>query len=167
MSRGSKLIIYFSVIAVFIICLVFYEANKSSKNPIRTVITVNKDTGQTIISDPGQGPQTYGSSNYVIILGANKLMPAGMTEDQFNLAENLITSYVNSQLKRQFTQVSILNSGFTNTSASLSGKLRLGDSQTVLNLSILYPNFMNVEVKISSSTDNPYYSYDSGIQTVQ
>ena len=166
MNRQNKYFIYVSIVVLIIIGFGLFRYFKSGPDGDKAVVTINKDTGQTIIDYPNQGPQTYGSSNYVVILGANKLIPAGMTDNQFNSVEGFITNYINFQLKRKYTQVSILNDGFRSTTTSISAKLRLGNSQTLLNLTILYPTITQDEVKISSTPANPYYTYDSGLQTV-
>lgn len=166
MSRRNKLLI---IIGVIILIAIIYSlvTNKQNNNNVgKAVITVNKGTGQTIITDPNQTPETYGSNQNVTILGANKLMPAGMTEPQLLLVGTLLKNYVNNQLQRKYTQVSILNDGFTNTNTQITAKLLLGNSQDILNMTILYPSFSSLELIISSDTNGALYNYDSGLQNL-
>jgi hypothetical protein len=164
-------VVYLSL-TFFLVLLVFvfrnHKVNVTTKTNkvIKTVMVVNKDTGQTLVTDSGQTPESYNSSSYVTILGLNKLAPAGMTISQVQLVSSILTNYININLKRQYTQASILNSGFTSTSSSLSAQLKLGNSQTIVNLNIDYQNPSDIEVIISGGTNGTYYDYNSGEQTV-
>jgi hypothetical protein len=150
MNRKTVVLILIAFIAIV---AVLYEQ-----------VTINKDTGQTIINMPNQKPENGSGVKQVAVLGSSKFITAGMTEAQLALAENIIATYVNSQLHGQYTQVSILNAGFKSTGNQLSAKMRLGSSSILLNLVINYSDLTNVEVIISSSSNNVYYHYDSGAQ---
>lgn len=155
------------MVALVILALVvwgFYILYNQHRSPAYQTVTTNKDTGQTIISDPNQAPENFGGGSYVTILGANKLLNVGMNQAEFTLAENLITSYINRQLKRQYTQVAILNDGFTISGTTISAKMRLGTSDKLLNLKITFRQLQYVQVKISDPAGNSHYSYDSGVQ---
>jgi hypothetical protein len=153
-------------IALVILIIVFISLYFTNKSPSKLVVSINKDTGQTIIDAPNQQPEDGGGNDVVTILGDGKFITYGMTDAQFVLAKQLITNYVNGQLGRKYTQVSILNAGFLSTGTEDSAKMRLGTSSTLLDLNISYTDLVNVDVTIKDPNGNSTYYYTSGEQTV-
>ena len=142
-----------------------YGIYKDRHSVLYEQVTINKDTGQNVINTPNQKPENGSGAKQVSVIGSGKFITtAGMTVGQTTLAESLIENYVINQLGGQYSQVSILNNGFKSSGNQLSSQIRLGNSNILLNLTINYSNLTNVEVIISSPTNNTYYHYDSGTQ---
>ena len=159
----GKILTIVIIIFIFIIGLIFLGINNHKKSPSYSVKTVNKDTGQTIITYPNKPKEN--SSGYVTILGTDKLISSGFTTSQLNLFNKLITDYVNKQLSGTYNQVAILNNGYTSDGNNIAAKMRLGDSNILLDLKIKYPDLYKIQILLNSSDNNSLYSYDSGIQT--
>lgn len=156
------------IIGIFLLILGWaaYTIYKERTSPQYEQVYKNPDTGQTIINTPNQTPETGGTKNYVIVLGANKFIPSGMTTSQLFLTNSLITNYVNKNLGHRYSQVAVLNSGYHSTGNKITAKMRLGNSGILINITILYQQLVQVRVEMSYN-NNPFYSYDSGWQTAK
>ena len=164
MSKLKKILVVCVVLILLVVYLVV-SANKRHRSALYEQISVNKDTGQTIINTPNQTAEKGGNSNQVTALGSNKFLAAGMTEAQFSLTTQLLTNYVNQNLHSKYQQVAILNSGFKSTGNNIYAKMRLGNSNILLNLNINYYNLTVVDLKVTDPAGDNAYSYDSGPQT--
>jgi hypothetical protein len=160
-ARRRYLLIFLCVI-VFILAFVGWSIHKKVTVPSYEQTTTNKDTGQTIINLPNQQPEKGGGNEYVTVLGDGPFFTAGMTQAQVTLAEQLITSYVNTQLHRDYTQVAILRSNFVGTGNLITAQMRLGSGSVVLNIKIGYHDLTYVSVTISNPNGNSMYTYSSG-----
>lgn len=167
MTRSRRLIISIVVVVfVLIILLIGISIYKQHHGALYEKISVNKDTGQTIIDTPNQTPEKGGTNNQVTTLGTNKFLEAGMTTAQFTLTTQLLTAYVHQQLHSQYQQVTILNDGFKSTLNNIYARMRLGNSNILVSLDTNYYNLYMVDLKITGpSGTGTTYNYDSGTQT--
>ena len=156
--------VFIFIVLIFLLFLVIKGNPKNS--PTYTVKTVNKDTGQTITTDPNQKPENYNGSNIVTVLGEDKLINSGMTTSQLSLFNQLVTTYINNQLGHKYSQTAILNNGYNGSINNITSKMRLGNSEILVNLSITYANLYDIRIMIDYNND-PTYKYDSGTQTAQ
>lgn len=157
MTNRRKLLVI-SVLGLILVMTYFIKNHEQTKSPLYKQLSINPDTGQQIITTPNQSAEGGGVTGYVTILGANKLITAGMTQSQLLLSEHLLTIYVNSQLHAKYKQVAILNSGFSYTGNYLSSKLRLGNSSILLPLAIKYQNLNQINMTISTPNNSYYYT---------
>ena len=126
------------------------------------MVTVNKDTGQKLVSTPNQTPENGSTTPPVVVLGTNKLVDSGMTQAQLFLFNSLVNKYV-STLKIKYTQVAILNGGYVSKPNKIVAKMRLGQDSGLLNIEVDFNNLVNVRFLISSGQNSK--QYDSGWQT--
>ncbi len=159
-KRAVVIIVLVLVVAYFTFSI-YHRHHQASYEQI----SVNKDTGQTIIKTPNQTPENGGGTNQVTTLGTNKFLEAGMTTAQFNLATQILTTYVHQQLHSQYQQVAILNDGFKSTGNNIYAKMRLGNSSILVNLNINFYNLYTVDLKVTGPNNSTTYNYDSGAQT--
>ncbi len=159
----NKLILFGIVIFIFIIGIIQFSISNNKKSPSYSIKTVNKDTGQTIITYPNK--PTENTNGYVTILGTDKLINSGLTSSQLILFNKLITDYINKQLSSKYNQVAVLNDGYSSDGNNITSKIRLGNSNILLDLKIKYPDLYKIQIMLSSNDNNNYYDYDSGVQT--
>ena len=165
MSTKTRRILFAVGLVALVVLVILFHIYEVHRSPTYYKTSVNKDTGQTVVTDPNQGPEMY-DSQYVTILGTDKFISAGMTEDQLNLTNSLVTNYINHQLKRAYTQVAFLNDGFSFNGSDIKSQMRLGNSNLLLSVDITYASFSEIEIKITSSFNSSTYNYDSGHQLV-
>ncbi len=166
MNKRVRLVVVVGILLLVLFCLMIYlSIRKSHNSPSYSTTTINKDTGQTIVYYPHRTPEHGGGNNQdtTLVLGLDKLLNAGMTQDQMELTKSLLKGYV-YKLPHKYTQVAILNNGFSSTGTKISAKLRLDNSSSLLTLTIKYTNLQYVEISISSQDSS--YNYSSGVVSV-
>jgi len=166
MLTRRNVVIAGALFLIIPLALVLIFTNNPKKSPTYTIKTINKDTGQTIITDPNQSPEQNKGSGNVTVLGTDKLINSGMTSSQLTLFNKLINDYINIQLGKKYSQVAILNNGYKSDGNNITAQMRLGTSSNLVNLSVKYTDLYNIQVKISYNNDK-YYLYDSGIQAAK
>ena len=167
MILTRKKILIAGFIFIILVSFIFLLTKGNPKNsPTYTIKTVNKDTGQNITTDPNQKPENYNGNNIVTVLGEDKLVSSGMTSSQITLFNKLIANFINNQLGHKYNQTAILNNGYNNSINNITAKMRLGNSDILVNLSITYANLYDIRIMIDYN-NNPAYTYDSGTQTAQ
>lgn len=153
-------ILFLVILSVLFLLFMFTGVFRNSGRQ-QKIITKNKDTGQTIITDPGVTPETGGNQVFVV-LGADKLINSGFTQTQLTFAEQLINTGVDSLSSKKYTQVAILNKGYKGAGNQITAKLRLGESSTLVDLGITYHDLTYVRVTITDPSTHK--TYDSGDQ---
>jgi hypothetical protein len=165
MNKSQRRALAIAVVVLIVIYLAFSIYHRHHEASYEQ-ISINKDTGQTVINMPNQEPEKGGTSNQVTALGTSKFLDAGMTTAQFTLTIQLLTTYVHQQLHSQYQQVAILNNGFKSALNNIYAQMRLGNSKILVNLDINYYNLYTVDLKITGpSGTGTTYNYDSGAQT--
>jgi len=157
-----------STLPVIIACFVFitilagFVIIRQRHSPSYIQKTVDKDTGEVIYNEPNKTKEVQSNPDNLVILGSPQLIGAGLTQDQYQLTKQAFISFSKQNLQNKYTTLKILTSDFKKEQNNIYAKLRLGESDTVLDLSINYRDLKFVQVRISDPKGNKTYSFDSG-----
>lgn len=131
-----------TVFALFIIGLVSRQTS-----PSRTTITIDKDTGERLVSEPNKNPEQFNNSGDILVLGSPELLKRGMTQKQFALFRSSLVPYVRQHFP-DYDRVKILPDKLYGQAPDLSGLLRLGESKNTLSFTLKAYNLRFIELVV-------------------
>lgn len=158
----QKKILLFAVGGVIVIVMIVVAVIVSNrKSPSYTKVTVDKDTGETILDRPNQTPEAQAGGRQLTILGSSELINNGITQDQYTALKTILITYAKTTLKNKYTEVAFLPKTIQANDATITGQLRLGSGDTKVAFTITITELKYVQLKIVDSGQNGG-NYDSG-----
>lgn len=143
--------------------LLIHASNKRS--PFYTTKLVDKDTGETVLYQPNQIPESSAGSP-VILFGGQAILDSGATQEQYRLIQKDLTAYATNTLHSQYATLTFVPAGLKSSSGSISGQLRLGQSGNAVMFAINLSQLKYVRVQIKDPAGTNGGNYDSGKQQV-
>lgn len=99
------IILIFITSIVLVFCFIFNP--KNHEDYLKTNITIDKYSGETIIETPNKSPEKAGADNSVVFLGYSKLIDIGMTYNQMIETKKMFNNYAESQKNISISEISI------------------------------------------------------------
>lgn len=157
-----QLIILLVVIAALIglIVVVTIFSNRRSADYVK--VTKDKDTGETIYTEPNKTPEKDQAGNSPFLLGTQPLLDNGMTQDQFIFCKTALLNYSSKNLGDKYDRLKILPDGLKSTGTETTAKLRLGDDGPTVNVVFKYSELRYAQVIITDPTGTNGGNFDSG-----
>ena len=159
--RQKILIIAMSVI-LLIAGVVWLIEHSQKSSPDYTQTIVDRDTGEKASFQPNKSVESNAGGENVVIFGSTALINNGATEAQYMIVRDLLNQYSRQSLKSAFETVTIIPSSVKADSGDIKSQLRLGQSNTKLDLEVKLSNLYDVQVLVSDPTGK-YPNFDSGV----
>lgn len=168
MQPEVKRILFFvgGVIVVVVVIIALFLANQR-RSADYSEITIDQDTGDAYVTYPNRAPETEGDGDTSVIIGGGSLLlDNGFTLDQYNLVANSILLMSRERLSDEYARITFRPSDLKLEQNKLSTTIRLGDSDTLLPISIKYYELTKVEVHVSDRNNVLGGDFDSGVLVV-
>lgn len=122
----------------------------------------DRDTGEIVSYQPNKTPEQQAAES-LIVLGSASLFDNGATQDQYQIAKTALTEYASSNLKNRYLSVTLIPASISGKAGKIKGKLRLGQTDILLDIQIQLRDLYQARVVISDPTGQ-YGGYDSGFR---
>lgn len=155
-----RLLLIGAAVVLALVAILFTVQQRKSPGYVK--IIRDKDTGETIYDEPNKTPESaLTGSKEVLVLGGEALLEAGMTQQQFTLTRDALVKYGSETLKKKYSVLKILPTGFQSSQNNISANLKLGESDKVVRLTVKYYDLYYVEVTIKDPAGDSTYNFDS------
>jgi hypothetical protein len=153
------------VVVVVVVAAIFLMNQRQS--PDYSEVTIDQDTGEAYVDFPNREPETEGSGGSTVIIGGGSLLlDSGFTQDQYNLVANSLLQMSRERLSDEYDRITFRPSDVKLEQNNLSTTIRLGDSDTLLPISIRYYELSKVEVHVSDRDNVLGGDFNSGVLVV-
>lgn len=150
------------IVLVVVVAAVFLTNQRRSAD--YSEVTIDQDTGEAYVEFPNRAPETEGGGDSAVIIGGGSLLlDNGFTQDQYNLVANSILQMSRERLSDKYSRITFRPSDVKVEQNKLSTTIRLGDSDTLLPISIKYYELSKVEIHVSDRNNALGGDFDSGV----
>lgn len=160
--------ITFIVIAVVIgiILLIAFFIFQQRQADTYSEVEVDQDTGEVYVTYPNREPEAIneqGATGGLIVGGSSVLLENGLTQDQYNLVSQALTKFSSERLDDKYQRLTLRPQDLKNEQNKISTTLRLGNTDTLLPISIKYYDLYKVEVTIFDKSNVIGGTFESGV----
>lgn len=157
----------FGIVAILaVIVFVIFAIVSNRQKPSYTESVIDKDTGETLYTDPNKTPEQYGLNKEPILLGTSVLFDNGVTQAQFAKAREALNTYSSKNLHNKYPLLKILPAYVQANTGIITTKLRLGDTDQLVDISFKFANLETIQIIIDDPSGKQGGNYDSGTLVV-
>jgi len=166
---NRKRIVIISLIVLAIIGLIIWAivATQPKEDPSQNYLkdavtfTVDEDTGERVSDDPNLTDQST-DNRVVIILGVEELVSRDIVNAQIDYVKDTLNTYSKERLKNAYETITIRPQGLTYADGVITTTIRLGQTETVLPISMTLINTGETRVVVSDPDNKFGGTFDSG-----
>jgi len=167
MTRKRIVIISLIVLAIIGLIIWAIAATQPKEDPSQNYLkdavtfTVDEDTGERVSDDPNLTDQST-DNRTVIVLGIEELINRNIVNAQIDYVKDTLNTYSKERLKNAYETITIRPQGLTYTDGVITTTIRLGQTETVLPISMTLINTGETRVVVSDPDNKFGGTFDSG-----
>ena len=161
----NKKVLLISVIGLFIVIVLFiviYALTRPTPTDDAITVVTDQDTGETIVFNENRQVETSGNPS-VVILGVEPLLNSELVPIQISFIREQIGVFADERLDDQYRTVTIIPESYRdNRSGTITGLLRLGQTEETVPFTFTASNTGETRVVINSNNEAYGGVFDSG-----
>lgn len=166
MNRKTIIVIISVALVIGVITLIIYsvqrrDALKNAYLEDAVSLTVDQDTGETVVDDPNLTPHPDGNTG-VTLLGLEGVVKQGILDGQLQFIKEELARFYSERLNDTYKTLTIRPQELTKTNSVITSKLRLGDSNILLPIEITAFNDGQTRLIIRDPSNQVGGDFDSG-----
>jgi hypothetical protein len=159
-EKQNRFWLYAGVAAVFIVLLFFIFQYRHS--PGYTTRITSKDTGESADVTPNVTPEKASSQNRIVLFGSYLILNNGATQAQYLKVQEGLSNYAQKNLAGKYTYLTLVPDSFKATPGQMDSKLRLGDTNNLVDIHVKIWGLKYVQVSIDDPGGKNGGHFDSG-----